>query len=325
MSGSVRSRLALTLIELLVVVGVIGVLVGLLLPAVQSAREAARRAQCINNLKQLALATHNFATAEGGFPADPSFREVGPFPLSMHYRSVPYQLLPYLERGALYDAINQYVYMNTPYSFPPENVTAAITTVSGFLCPTDSAPTSPPGLINYRTNQGFGGPGPGMPRPTGAFGWYGLPLPLSRFTDGLSQTVAFSEKKAGSGGGGRFDPSRDWISVSGDRLPIEQGGWRGRCAALAASQAAQLDAGHYWIFHGGMYTSFTCWAAPNSRVLDCGTFTVNGDGAFTARSDHPGGVNAAMADGSVRWFGSEIALRTWQALCTRDGGEVIAE
>src|SRR5947208_1078555 len=113
-----RRRPAFTLIEVLVVIGIIGVLVSLLLPAVQAAREAARRARCTNNLRQLALATNNFAAANGGFPSHLTFREISPEPdLKLNHASLHCELLGFMEESALHDAIN----FNLPMSWP-ENI-----------------------------------------------------------------------------------------------------------------------------------------------------------------------------------------------------------
>lgn len=322
--GPCRGRPAFTLIELLVVLGVIGLLAALILPAVQALRESARRARCANHLKQLALATHNFALVNGGFPANPSFTIVGPWPLGRHYRSVPYQLLPYLEQGPLYDSINQNVsLLSLPY-FPPANATAFSTRVEGFLCPSDGlAADGAAGRVSYRTNTG-----PTVPLPDrGAFGFGGLVLPLSAFRDGTSQTIAFSEKSVGSGEGGRYDPMRDWIIVSEvEGFPLRDADGMARyCASLTGPQRARLDGGLAWILHGGSYTKFSTTVPPNSPIPDCGSSIDDGAGVFAARSGHPAGVNAAMADGSVRWFSSSIDLATWRALGTRDGGELVGE
>lgn len=314
-------RKGFTLVELLVVIGVIGLLTALILPAVQAAREAARRARCAGNLKQLTLAAHAFSTARGGFPPDPSFDEIGqPPPLHLHYRSVPYQLLPFIEQGPLFDSINQTVFMIDTDYFPAENLTAARTGVAAFLCPSDAAPIAPPGRVNYRTNAGLAI----QPPADGAF----VParrLPLASFRDGTSHTLAFSEKKAGSGIGGTYDRTRDWLILGllGDARDLDA--LAARCAALGPATPARMDAGHYWLFYSTNYTSFYASAAPNSRTPDCGVTSPVGGGLFAARSDHPGGVNAAMADGSVRWFASSVSVAVWRAFGTRSGGEPSVE
>ena len=159
-----RSRAAFTLIELLVVIAIIGVLVALLLPAVQSAREAARRAQCTNNLKQIGLALHNYAESVGALPAaqtpGTSFSAI-------------VALLPHLEQSPVYNAIN----MNLAND-APANDTARVTVLSSMICPSDVDNPTPErgGSTRYYANKGTqvvwlraDGPNVGLPEPDGVF------------------------------------------------------------------------------------------------------------------------------------------------------------
>jgi len=141
----------------LVVVGVIGLLAGLLLPAVQASREAARRTQCANNLRQMILATANFASAQGGFPSAVTYRELSPPPsLKTSHASLHCQLLGYMEEAALFNAINFEVPMGRPQDLPPENQTAAARSVGKFLCPSDPlAVADLGGGQSYRGNDGL--------------------------------------------------------------------------------------------------------------------------------------------------------------------------
>jgi prepilin-type processing-associated H-X9-DG protein len=95
------------------------------------------------------------------------------------------------------------------------------------------------------------------------------------------------------------------------------------CSRLTSAPIPRTDNGRMWLFSGGIYTLFFVSVPPNSPIPDCGTDNLNGRGVFAARSYHPGGVNAAMADGSVRWFASTIDEKTWRALGTRSGGEAV--
>jgi len=201
MSPVVRRRPAFTLIEVLVVLGIIALLVGLLLPAVQSAREAARRSECAHKLRQLALATNNFVSTFDGFPSFVTYHEVSPPPrLAMSHASLHCQLLGYLEASTLSNAINYNVPMGLPETFPPENLTARSWTNSSFLCPSDPLKGTEAGGQSYRGNVGlgerlrYGLPGRQivLQSELGAFGSLGAVLPVSAFTDGTSNTIAFS-------------------------------------------------------------------------------------------------------------------------------------
>lgn len=327
-------RSGFTLIELLTAIGIISIIAGLTLPAVQSAREAARRAACANNLKQLALACQNFAAKHGRFPEDgpsqPDSPESFPNPYQ-GYLSVHARLLPYLELTALYHSINLEARELGRDDLPFENYTSAATSVSVFLCPSDQRTSpSPYGCVDYRGNAGLGELQrlPPYTIPTwdrliqnGAVSVWPV-ASLSSFTDGLSNTIAFSEKHVGTGTG-PYDPRRDWIGYVFDYDALTADRWIAICSSLprAWERDAKLDAGRIWMGTSLPYSLFYCSATPNSLVPDCGS--PSGLGIFAARSDHPGGVNTAFADGSVRWTSSGIALSVWRALGTRNGGEVI--
>jgi len=210
----IRSRSGFTLIELLVVIAIIAVLIGLLLPAVQAAREAARRAQCVNNLKQLGLAAHNYHDAHNSFPMGGTFQpspRYGGSISSWGGWSAQSLLLPYLEQTPLYNSCN--------FSLPPgvhegnvnANTTASLTRVAGFLCPSDGQAGA--FYINsYRASIGphiiRGLP----PRPvsgvfsiSGPINQYGGGSPsfgLRDVTDGSSNTIAFGEALVGIEGRG---------------------------------------------------------------------------------------------------------------------------
>ena len=160
--------------------------------------------------------------------------------------------------------------------------------------------------------------------PVGDGAFAGFPVsPPVRTQDGLSNTLAFSEKPIGSGAGGKYSPFRDWVMVSwaGDPGP---GQWLTVCGQLSAADLvnAQFNEGATWMLPAPIYTTFYASAPPDSRVPDCGTSS-DGYGLSVARSYHPAGVNAAMADGSVRWFSSGINPQIWRALGTRTGGEIV--
>ena len=331
-----RDRAGFTLIELIVVIGVIAVLVGLLLPAVQSAREAARRARCLNNLRQIGLATNNFAAAFDGFPSHITYRTVRPPPrLLVNHASLHCQLLGFLEQTPLFNAINFDVSMVFPEDFPAENTTAGAWTTSAFVCPSDPIAASASGVQSYRGNVGLGELRLiGSPARLllgrvewGAFGELGSVLPLAAFGDGMSHTVAFAEKRVGPGTG-PYNPARDWVDgVSLFGSPSTADDTVALCAAMPFDSArdAVLDSGRDWLLSGARYSTFYASAPPNSLIPDCGAKHDNGFGLFAARSDHPGGVNVAMADGSARRVASSVAVRTWRAMGTAGGGEAVSD
>ncbi|MDX2035076.1 MAG: DUF1559 domain-containing protein [Isosphaeraceae bacterium] len=311
-----------TLIELLVVLVIISVLTGLLLPAVQSARGAARRVRCANNLKQIALALAGYEAAWNRYPPRRLTRMLpGGF---ANFTSTQSALLPYMEQGPLYDAINFQMILNTfaDLDRPNVNATVASTTIGTFLCPDDGLATLHRGALNYRANAGtcVGC----VPDVDDGLFITDIGTPAASVTDGLSHTLAFSEKLVGTRTG-PYSPGRDWIEweLPFGRTPGRS--WIPICASLSSAEIplAKFDAGASWLLAGGVYSLFFVLTPPNTPVPDCGWRLDLGAGVFSARSLHPGRVAGAMADGSVRWFSSTIAPATWTALGTRNGGEVI--
>ena len=319
-----RARAGFSLIELLVVIGIIGVLAGLLLPAVQAAREAARRAQCANNLKQLSLAALAFESSRGGFPAAATGGLLPAFAgAKSSFLSAQTLLLPYLEQSSLFDAVNFSVPCSSIEDFAFGNSTAATRRVAVFLCPSDPYTGVTPGANSYRVNMGlaefhYRSPNVYSIPDDGAFVVDREVLPLADFTDGLSNTIAFSEKPV-SPGLGRYIAFSDWTPYQVYLVTADD--WTRTCAGLTGGAGSNMRAGHSWLLGGGLYTHFYCIVPPNSLIPDCGSVANNGVGLFAARSYHPGGVNAAMADGSVRWFTSTTDTRLWRTHGTRNRGD----
>lgn len=289
------TRRGFTLIELLVVIGIVAILIGLLLPAVQTAREATSRASCLNNLRQIGLALHHYDGVWGSFP--PAFTSglvPGRLANLTHY-SPQSLILPYLESSAVYHAINFHLPGTKIETINSGNVTVASYHVAGFLCPSDPAGLSTPlGSTNYRANVGTGLVN--RSKRSGVFdtnldGAFGRTGGLSAILDGLSGTLVFSEKLVSPNANGVFHPQADWIQWQSN-LPDLSAEWAQLCSNLPDADFAQHDTGRSWMLPGAIYTHFHAIVPPNSPIPDCGTSTGNGIGLFTPRSNHRGGVNA---------------------------------
>jgi hypothetical protein len=226
--------------------------------------------------------------------------------------------LAYLEQGSLFNAINFGVPMLVLDDLEIENLTVATQSIAAFLCPSDPlAIGTRLGSNSYRANLGACEACPQEGH--GAFSATGI-VNLASYTDGLSNTICFAEKSVGSTG--PYTPNRDWLGVSSHpNLSADE--WSVLCSGLTDRGQGLLDAGRTWMIAGGVYTHFYTATGPNSKVPDCGSYFYNqGYGAFAARSYHPGGVNALIADGSARWFSSSTNLSLWRSLGSKDGGEL---
>jgi prepilin-type N-terminal cleavage/methylation domain-containing protein/prepilin-type processing-associated H-X9-DG protein len=304
-----------TLVELLVVIAIIGVLVALLLPAVQAAREAARRMRCANNLKQLVLGCHNHEQAMGTLPRGGT--EMGlPVPTGANdesccgdngaYWSWIARLLPFIEQDNLYKAANipnntigqSKVQVATPLQVvfcPSSNMTSKLTMANPADFPANSLVL---GVTNYKGNQGanwdvgqwinirFGSVREGMREGDGVLfrnDARALPkLRLNQITDGTSNTF-----------------------IIGEVIP-------------------EVETRNAWAYPNGAYA--TCAIPLNAKDANRQWFPPGQwQNNYSFRSRHPGGGQFAYADGSVRFVTDNIPLQTYRALATRDGGEVIPE
>jgi prepilin-type N-terminal cleavage/methylation domain-containing protein/prepilin-type processing-associated H-X9-DG protein len=330
-----RGKKAFTLIELLVVITIIAVLIALLLPAVQAARGAARRIQCVNNLKQLGLAIQGYVDVHGALPPT---ADASPPPKFFGMRP---RLLPFLEQSAAFNAINMGVYYSQP-----QNWTVRTTQISTFLCPSDG--NVPCGTIEinganrqigyssypnnigtiYTQNGGLDGPAYIL-----AASPYGPAVTLASVTDGLSNTAIFSEWVRGE----NHSSSDGLHQIYKAILPLPTGPVDLSTLANSCQSASSMlvispdttpwdGKGAEWLEHscgaGGGYSHIN---TPNKKACvfqnDTGTppfYTMIG-----ASSNHAGGVNVGMLDGSVRFVKESINPITWWGIATKAGGEII--
>jgi prepilin-type N-terminal cleavage/methylation domain-containing protein/prepilin-type processing-associated H-X9-DG protein len=352
--GVNHRRSGFTLIELLVVIAIIAVLIALLLPAVQSAREAARRIQCTNNLKQFGLALQNYVDALQSLPfgkGDNYMSEVATAPTYARW-STHSQILGFFEQTPLFNAINFNLPPETPFmdsynmgfmtAFQDpnrENASVCRIAMSAFLCPSDaSGSAGPPGWNggnNYFGNEGSWLCDACQQTPSTTVPGY-LPqgplynrscINLASMTDGTSQTAFFSERRRGQG---TPDVKNDMYMMN-NAVTLDQT-WQ-FCSNLDMTMAMPLTnwMGATWSIGDMSCTTYNHVAAPNARTcagMDS-SMMMNMSMANMAvqlppSSYHPGGVNVLFGDGSVRFLKESVALAVWRALSTRNGGELVS-
>jgi prepilin-type N-terminal cleavage/methylation domain-containing protein/prepilin-type processing-associated H-X9-DG protein len=341
-----------TLIELLTVIAIIGVLVALLLPAVQSAREAGRRSQCSNNLRQIGLAAFNYESTNGTYPASTVVGGYGTTVVWKNNWSSLARILPWLEQTPAYNAINF-----TWKDSSAVNTTVCAVLVQTFVCPSDPQSSAPAfndrGTVFGRTNYGscdgdwyvFSFPGAGP-------SWAGMPSRcafsvniarrIADFSDGTSNTLLYAEVKT-------FQPRLKCPGLSVKSPFAEPAPYAPVPADYGGSGCSFATKMHTHWSNGGVYhAGFTTSWPPNKATfyyysgsppvipprgsgnIDTDIISVNeNDGgptfaAFTARSYHPGGVNVLLGDGSARSVKSTVDGMVWRALGTIGGGELVS-
>lgn len=329
-----RGRRGFTLIELLVVIAIIGVLVALLLPAIQQARESARRSQCTNHLKQISIALHNYADVHKLLPPGMVFSNMGAGGTDLDWGGPTQlgflvQILPYMDQAAIYESVNMNAMAWSSTLSPGHaNTTAGTQSVLAYICPSD--PTLPRafswagfnwGSTNYAGMVGTcvvdinvdparwdneAGSSNGL--------FYRTAIPLNAVADGLSKTIMLAEI------------DRNWRGQ--DKLFRKNGD----CNTVTPPPPGSTD----WItnvgFRGGMWMTHSeagSWVdttrTPNFNQPDCSEWpdprNGSGFGKLSPRSNHGGGVNIALGDGTVHFIGDSIDFIVFRSLSTYNGGE----
>jgi prepilin-type N-terminal cleavage/methylation domain-containing protein len=337
-----RSRPGFTLVELLVVIAIIGVLVALLLPAVQAAREAARRSSCSNNLKQLALGYHNYEGVHKRMPRtashvtnafQPLVAGTNPADGNWNAYSAHTMVLPFIEQSTVYNQFrfDQWHYENLGAA--PTALTVGRTRIPVFICPSDKdhPNITDAGWCNYGVSEGSN-LGYNV-----SVDWYNGMFARVRYrsfqdvTDGLSNTIMIAEFLKGDNTGNKWTITRDIV-----RAQAFPGGFPAQFWTQAqldtygqqcvSGQGNHLSfAGFRWSAPGQYNGTINTMATPNPRWPAChncgGCGQADAQGIFPSRSLHPGGTMHAMGDGSVRFVSQTVNLTTYQAMGSADGGE----
>jgi prepilin-type N-terminal cleavage/methylation domain-containing protein len=335
-----RPRLGFTLVELLVVIAIIGVLVALLLPAIQAAREAARRNQCANNLRQLGLAALNYESAKKEFPIGrrAGTSAAGTTLIQWGHLAL---ILPYAEQQSVHNLIN---FAKSPND--PSNITAVNTSITFFICPTDSEDRMSndvcgqangqwlnAGRTSYHGNGGsdtgrFAGATSVDEEQNNGIFVTNRAIKTRDITDGTSRTALYSEAIKGDGDKDLIEVPGDWFRIPGINQVAAQV-YTACDGVTPAGGPNQFPCrGRNWVHGDYTTTRYNHIMPPNGKScsqVSGGTLNaipINEDGgATTASSRHTGGVNLACADGSTHFVADGVDILAWNALGSRNGDE----
>jgi prepilin-type N-terminal cleavage/methylation domain-containing protein len=319
-----RFRTAFTLVELLVVIAIIGILIGMLLPAVQQVREAARRTQCANSMRQLALASHNYESAHRHFPT--------PAAGSLEGYSLIAQILPFVEQANLQSQIdfNQDLLQGLPWNpvVNPFYADLVSQRVSILECPSDSGnPFLDENGTTWAGSNYFGNSGTATgvlyvtSQPTDGVFWRGSEVTFGELTDGSSNTALLAETLFGI----RGDSTTDLINAQTQMARVSGGAPGSISAEDLVAQAPTRYEGRragQWIRNLPYQGMINAFFQPNSPQPDV---AFHGDSMSAARSNHPGGVNVSRCDGSTSFVSNSVDLETWRNLFARNDGQVLGE
>jgi prepilin-type N-terminal cleavage/methylation domain-containing protein/prepilin-type processing-associated H-X9-DG protein len=334
-----RGKFGFTLVELLVVIAIIGILIALLLPAVQAAREAARRSQCTNQMEQMALAFHNYHDSRKCFPAG-VYNTGGALVANANvccgcnptgcprWSTGMYVLiLPYIEQTALYSQWNFGCSWKNGPNWTLANTPGA--RIGTWRCPSDRV-SSDWAQVNYGFSLGcnMGWDDVAMGAQNGFFRWR-QETSFADMTDGSSNTIMLAEKLTPSGNTGTRELQNNVFGVAYTTNLGRDTTFPAQVDIDRWGQAAAASGNNFW---GCCYTGYQAlqqitelappnWQYPNTTTAGCDFYTK--EGSIASRSRHPGGVNVAMGDCSVRFVTQTIDLLTWQRMGARNDGQPV--
>ncbi len=313
-----RAPRAFTLVELLVVIAIIALLIGLLLPAVQSSREAARRTQCGEKVRQLGLALQSHHSTRGTLPPGRTATSI----------SGQAFLLPFMEQAELFSMVNPSLAWNHA-----SHAAVAASRVPGFVCPSDPAAAVPSTFApnNYRLNQGSGilwgnpptsssDPNFGYPAPNGPF-FLDSKVRLRDVTDGTSHTAAVSEHDSGDFNNGLATDRTDTFWPQTNPTTADEAVLQCRGIDIANLSFQRFsDVGAPWLYGHHSTTVYFHAGPPNGRSC----MFPPGRISTTAQSSHPGGVMLGMCDGSTRFVNDRVDITVWRGLGSTGGAELVS-